>query len=153
MGDLPNNLSLYFFSFFLPHPFFQMANGSRRHPTVQLKDKLKAPLSLVKVAPVQQREKDRQREGERGVGGLIQNPAICMNQEALRVTWKSMKVHLITHRQDSSRSFFIFALVRNTFLQPSSMRCHFILQLKADMVPVCLTWNATMRELHTSGCQ
>lgn len=31
-------------------------------------------------------KKDRQREGERAVGSLLQNPAICMNQEALRVT-------------------------------------------------------------------
>lgn len=60
-----------------------MANGSRRHPTEQLKEKLKAPLSLVKAAPVQQRKKkDRQRKGERGDSPL-QNPAKCMNQEAL----------------------------------------------------------------------
>lgn len=59
-----------------------MANGSRRHPTEQLKEKLKAPLSLVKAAPVQQRKKKRQRKGERG-DSLLQNPAKCMNQEAL----------------------------------------------------------------------
>lgn len=59
---MPNNISLSFFSCPLPIPFFQMAHRSRRHPTVQMKDKLKALLSLVKVAPVQQRKKKRATE-------------------------------------------------------------------------------------------
>jgi len=44
-----------------------MAHRSRRHPTVQMKDKLKAQLLLVKVAPVQQRKKretERRRESQ-----------------------------------------------------------------------------------------
>lgn len=58
-------ISSALFSFPLPIPFFQMANRSRRRPTVQLKDKLTALLSLVKVAPVQQRKKLRERARER----------------------------------------------------------------------------------------
>lgn len=58
-------ISSALFSFPLPIPFFQMANRSRRRPTVQLKDKLTALLSLVKVAPVQQRKKQRKRARER----------------------------------------------------------------------------------------
>lgn len=44
-----------------PHPVFQMANGSRKLPTEQLNDKLKALLLGLKVAPVQQREKETEK--------------------------------------------------------------------------------------------
>lgn len=130
-------ISSALFSFPLPIPFFQMANRSRRCPTVQLKDKLKALLSLVKVAPVQQRKKQRERARERG--SLTQNPAICMNQEALWFTSKSIKVHLITHSLTGFPSLFscgrhfLTAIKHQTSLWSSTVSWYMVSMCVSDM--------------------